>query len=413
MQSGFRTQLAAVTVLVFLLFGQVATAQILTSDLSAAKGLVSKAGHLLLDTRYEGGRAYLLYEDRVSTDRVLEAIRLSRRLAAVLSDSSRIVLVPTYLQQSVVALPAGETRPSVLRSRSGLVNRKKLRPSWTHTTIDFVIHPQVRWEIGFFQDYLRTNPRIAPEIVIRHGGFVASAQWVLPIDQQIPGPGELYNREHHPGIIRAGYLARAGDNSFLSLDAGLFTRNRYGYQLGYRRYMGRTIVGLELGLTGYFSYFRGAWQSGRLDTFSPMLDLIHQLPKWNMVGRLRVGSFLAQDKTVLRLGEYLVNDWGARFDLFRRFGATRFGFFVRTNEAEYSTGITAVIPLFRGRSVGSRNVAFSVRPQAHFQWDFGRTKRGDFSREERGGRWFQTGRRWEFLDQQMSPVYWKMMRALD
>ncbi len=398
--------------------GQVSHTQ-QTEPALVAERLVRSAGHLVLETRSARDTTWVYYEDRRSVNPVAEALRLQRRLqsAAALPPQGQtqsaaphhVVFVPTWLQQPTLGTGARSTGATAGDApQSGASTR--LRP---RTTIDFTLHPQVRWQIGFFEDYLRTNPRLAPEATVRRGGFVASAQWVFPLDQELPEPNELYHRENHPGIIRAGYLARLGPKTFASLDAGLFTRNRYGYKASVRRYMGRTIVGLDLGLTGYYSFFRGDADYSQLNIVTPLVDVIHQMPWYNVVARVRAGKFLAQSKDRLRLGEYLVDDWGVRVDVLRRFGSFEIGGFVRSNEAEYSTGITAIIPLVPGFSWGSGRASARVRPLAHFEWDFGRTRRGDFSRPERGGRLFQTGRDWDALDRMMSPIYWRMMEGLE
>ncbi len=398
----------------------------------AAERLVQQAGHLLLASRAAGDTTWVYYEDRRSVNPVAEALRLRRQYdqqSAQRSDQQRaqpidpqsaqqprgemhVVFVPTWRQEPTLGSDGRRVGLSGApqRTPSAAPRPERLPP---RTTIDITLHPQVRWEIGFFEDYLRTNPRLAPEVAIRRGGFVASAQWVFPLDQELPEPNELYHREHHPGIIRAGYLARFGPRTFASLDAGLFTRNRYGYQASIRRYMGRTIVGLDLGLTGYYSFFRGDADYSELNIVTPLLDVIHQMPWYNVVARVRAGKFLAQSPDRLRLGEYLIDDWGIRVDVLRRFGSFEIGAFMRSNEAEYSTGITAIIPLAPGFSWGSGRASARVRPLSHFQWDFGRTRRGDFSRPERGGRLFQTGRDWDALDRMMSPVYWRMMEQLE
>ncbi len=422
---------------------QVATGQQAPAQLVAER-LVQQAGHLLLASRAAGDTTWVYYEDRRSVNPVAEALQLRRQYeelraqqrtpqSAQPSDQQRtpqsvqpsdqqrtpqnaqpprgdihVVFVPTWRQEPTLGSDGRSAGPSgALQSTPSATER--LRP---RTTIDITLHPQVRWEIGFFEDYLRTNPRLAPEVAVRRGGFVASAQWVFPLDQELPEPNELYHREHHPGIIRAGYLARLGPRTFASLDAGLFTRNRYGYQASVRRYMGRTIVGLDLGLTGYYSFFRGDADYSELNIVTPLLDVIHQMPWYNVVARVRAGKFLAQSPDRLRLGEYLIDDWGVRVDVLRRFGSFEIGAFMRSNEAEYSTGITAIIPLAPGFSWGSGRASARVRPLSHFQWDFGRTRRGDFSRPERGGRLFQTGRDWDALDRLMSPIYWRMMEQL-
>jgi len=378
------------------------------SDSAAAKPavrLIQETGHLHLGQQTSGDTTWVYYEDRYSVNPVAEALRLQARLQDRLDDPPQdrpVILVPTWNQQS--------TRGAHKAAR---VNAAPPAFASPRTTVDFTLHPQVRWQIGFFEDYLRTNPRLAPEITLRRGGFTASAQWVFPLDQELPEPQELYHREHHPGIIRAGYLARLGPKTFASLDAGFFTRNRYGYQASVRRYMGRTIVGLDLGLTGYYSFFRGDADYSELNIVTPLADVIHQMPWYNIVARVRAGKFLAQSADRLRLGEYLVDDWGVRVDVLRRFGSVEIGGFMRTNEAEYSTGITLVIPLVRGVSWGSGRASARVRPLAHFEWDFGRTRRGDFSRPERGGRLFRTGRDWDTLDRMMSPIYWRMMERIE
>ena len=175
----------------------------------------------------------------------------------------------------------------------------------------------------------------------------------------VPLHNELRRSESRvrPGLVVINQLWRLPWNTFLSVSGGYFMPYRYGLDLRVATYLlrGRLALLGSLGRTGY------AFAEGHVLYYSDLDRTTYLASAWY---RLRYADL----SFGLTAGRFLYGDLGWRWDILRRFGEFRLGFFALLTELGRNGGFTLAVPLPQKKY--SRPQGFRFRLARSFDWEY-------------------------------------------
>jgi len=158
------------------------------------------------------------------------------------------------------------------------------------------------------------------------------------------------------------YFSQWQSSFFLSLTAGTFYSDRYGFdlQLRYAPLDRPWSVGIEGGYTGFYYIEKGVLYSEELGDLLLIGDVEYRLPITNLSVKLSAGQFLFEDI-------------GARAEVIRQFGGVDVGLFVSRTERGSTAGFQFAFPLFPGKIFRTNKV--ELRTTEEFRWEYSYSNR--------------------------------------
>lgn len=235
---------------------------------------------------------------------------------------------------------------------AGLAAGSNLHPSFNK--LDFVIYPQVKIQLGNFDDPFQSQFNLAPSMEISFvRGMNLMAQVIIPLQNDLEPNGNSVR----PGIISLSQLVRLPWKIYALASVGYFTRNRYGLNAEFRRFFmkGKITAGFTGGLTGYAEFIENAWQYSDVDLFTWFADAGYRWAKYDLTLKAGYGRFTDGG-----------NGW--RFDAYRQFREITIGVFALQTEGFTNGGFYFRIPLPPGR-YNTRSVV-RIRPESYFSYEY-------------------------------------------
>lgn len=211
--------------------------------------------------------------------------------------------------------------------------KKRLRYEYPYV-YDIAIAPQLKTELGNFEDPWKVQINLAPRINLSlWRGMTFSAQVIIPLHNELATFDGDYIR---PGILALSQAFRFPNDYFGVVSVGRFTLNRYGTTLNFRKYFPKKLwyVGLEAGYTGKMTYREGGLKNQGQSTVHAVGELGYFLPKYDLL-------------LYAQYGKYLFDDVSFKVGIERKFKRIDIGFF-----GIYSNGI---------KNVGAR-ISVSIYP---------------------------------------------------
>lgn len=234
-----------------------------------------------------------------------------------------------------------------------LMSRKTVRNP-VYNKFEFVIYPQIKIQLGNFDDPFKSQFNIAPSLEVTFArGLRFIGQIILPIQNDL----EPHGNQIRPGILSLNQFIRLPGNILTLISAGYFTRNRYGLNTEFRKYFlnGRIISGINCGYTGYAEIYEGAWKYSGISLFTFFADGGYRIPKYDLT--LKAG-----------FGRFTDGNPGWRVDTYRQFREITVGFFALSTNGFMNGGFYFRIPLPPSK-YGTRSFA-RIRPESYFSYEY-------------------------------------------
>jgi Exopolysaccharide biosynthesis protein YbjH len=255
----------------------------------------------------------------------------------------------------------------------------------TFNKFDIVVHPQIRAQFGNYSDPIESQINIAPAINVSFWkGMDLTTQIIFPLQNDLKKEGDYIR----PGLLTINQLIRLPLNSFASVSAGYFTKNRYGANLETRKYFlnGKIALGLSCGYTGFVKVLDGRWAYSEVDLLSWDANVAYRYARYDLTVKLGYASYLNEDK-------------GWRFDFYRQFGEVNIGFYALKTEGVLNGGFNFIIPI-PPRKYNTKRIV-RIRSASSFAWEYRAKGLTD------NGRAYQTGNELDRLFMFYNPDYIK------
>lgn len=219
---------------------------------------------------------------------------------------------------------------------------------------NFRLNPDFQSRLGYFEEPFQYKlGLIVDSDFVLAKGLTFSTGIEIPIGNTLDN--EPLNVRLAPTLFN--YFYEPVDDHFLSLSAGMFHNDRYGFDLQYR-YRNSNMhwsFGLEYGITGYYFLPKeGAyWQ--QLDNEVLIADVEYFIPDGGITLRAAAGQFIFGDR-------------GARLDFIKQYGRVDLGFFGARTKNGSNFGINITVPLFPGKLI--RNQKIEIRTTEEFRHEY-------------------------------------------
>ncbi len=241
-----------------------------------------------------------------------------------------------------------------------------------HSTLnkpELVIYPQVRIQLGNFDDPFKSQFNLAPALEMDIArGLHMMAQVIVPLQNDL----EPHGNSVRPGILSISQFLRLPGNIYSLFSVGYFTRNRYGLNSEFRKYFanGKVFLGCMAGVTGYAEFYDNSWHYSSVDRFTFFADAGIIWSKYDLTLQ---GGY----------GRFTDGSAGWRVDLFRQFREVTIGFFALNADGFLNGGFSFRIPLPPGKYTTRHR--FRVRPASYFTYEYRAKGLSD------SGKFFYTG----------------------
>lgn len=197
---------------------------------------------------------------------------------------------------------------------------------------DIVFHPDLKVLFGDFNQPARTMISINPEfqIPLWKGAIIFSQTKII-----------LHNDlDEYADFIRPKYftfnqMLQAKENSFISLSAGLFSNNRYGFDIDSRKFFNnrRLSIGANIGITGYAEFSDWHFNYDNINRITAFFDVSYFYPQWALHVKTTVGRFIYKD-------------YGVRFDIGRQLNEVWLNLFLTKTNKDYFAGLSFLLPIW-------------------------------------------------------------------
>jgi len=307
---------------------------------------------------YENVHTYedkVFYEQRLYRNPFIGLFEMDR----ITGDSSANQYVPMFQGMPVGVYKKGDAITYAPLSKkewkqymksSDFLLQKKYR-------LDFWIQPYFAAIFGNFERPVQSNTSIALHTQFYiWPGLSLSTGILFPIVNQM---------DSRPKIIRPAptylnqFLARG--NHFLSVTAGLFNNDQYGFNVQYRHADLRKpfSYGIEAGYTGYYYYPKGGIYIEKPDQLLLLADVAYRFKGPDITVKVSGGQFLWSDK-------------GARFDLVRQFTNVELGVYATKTQNGSTVGFNFAVPIPPGKIAQGRQAR--LRSTDEFRWEYTYTR---------------------------------------
>jgi hypothetical protein len=228
-----------------------------------------------------------------------------------------------------------------------------------------VIDPDIQIRFGYFENPIQSKigVLIGSDIILARG-LSLFAGLMIPIQNDL----DSESNQLKLGPTFFEYFTPLAKNHYTQLSVGLFHNNRYGLDFEYRffPYDGRLSLGFRYAKTGFY-YF-----PNKSIFFDPITDDL-------IVGNI---EFLLPKERVsisLDFGQFLENDRGIRFSVFKQYKNIEVGFFSTATVLGNTSGFNFTIPLVPGKLIRSKSI--ELRTNDSFRWEYSYSNEGAIGRE--------------------------------
>ncbi len=221
---------------------------------------------------------------------------------------------------------------------------------------DVVVAPQLKVQFGNYLHPLEIQFNVAPYFQISFlKGMSFTGQLIIPVFNNIIGMEE--ENTIRPGLVVLSQTFRLPHQFFATVNAGYFTRDRYGMNGEVRKYLfnGKLGFGANLGYTGRMQLVEGIFTYTPMETFTWFCDASWRFSRYDLTIRAGYGGFIDRDQ-------------GWRIDIKRQFGEVSIGFFAMQTGGITNGGFNFVVPL-PPRKYGTRN-RIRLRPASYVPWEY-------------------------------------------
>ncbi len=197
-------------------------------------------------------------------------------------------------------------------------------------TIDCIVHPHFAARFGNYDDPFELQLNLIPEIRLNlWRGMSFSSMFVVPLYNEL----EKEDDKFRPYILKLSQIIPLPYKSYLSGTIGYFTKDRYGIDFEFRKYLfnDRLYLDLNVGYTGPSLHNTWDFEYNPPDLLTSRISASYWITKYNMETRATYGGFLY--------------DTGWRFDVKRHFGEIAIGFFALLTETGNNGGFFISLPL--------------------------------------------------------------------
>ncbi len=318
----------------------------------------------------EDSSLLLTYENRIYRNEIRAIRDILALLLPVIRGRSTLVLIPQHKSIPVlsIVIPVDaylsflqkEISHEVLMDAitvSFSVDQywKRLRQEKLQTyRLDLVLHPQIKLQLGDFEDPIESQLNLIPEInLYLWRGMAFSAQMIIPFQNELEEEGNSFR----PGSITFNQTVRLPADIFLSTTLGNFNRNRYGAEMNFRKYFRNATfyIGMDVGYTGHATYLDHTWYYQRIDYLTAFFQMGYRIQAYDLFVHVLCGQFLQEDQ-------------GIRVEVTRQFNSVSIGFLGIWTQHGHDMGFNFSIPLFPAKLLQTK--AFRVRPAREFTWEY-------------------------------------------
>jgi hypothetical protein len=291
------------------------------------------------------------YEQRLYRNPFVGLIKLARSL----TPRGITEFVPLFQGVPVARYRLGETVETQLLSGNERADFARAHPfDGRRYKFDFRLHPEFIAQFGFRERVVesKTNILLQSQLFLSRG-LVLNWGVLLPIVNHLDN--QALNVRPAPTFVNQ-FLALDGRN-FMSLSAGLFYNDQYGFNAQYRHADVRKnwSFGIESSLTGFYFFPQNGFYYEKLRQLMVLADVAYRIPKRDIT--IKVSG-----------GQYLDRDRGARLDVIRQMGNVEIGFFTTQTRNGTTGGFNFAIPIGPGRIVQSQRVR--LRTTEEFRWEY-------------------------------------------
>jgi hypothetical protein len=313
------------------------------------------------------------YENRLYRHEVRAVKEILKIVVPLAQEISCMTLIPQYRKIPLMAITVsldphlalfnGQTAPpasffSVETSLDvdGIWQEIESMPKLNSSSwkFDLVVHPQFNAQFGNFDDPVKSQINLAPELTASFWeGMLLSAQLIIPLQNDLGEEGDGWR----PGLLTFNQVLRLPQNTFVAATLGYFTQQRYGTDLEVKKYFanGRISLGANVGCTGYAFYAKGAWKYSRFDCLTALFSADYRVAPFDMTVRTMYGKFLYRDK-------------GWRWDILRQFREVDIGFFGIRTPIGTNLGLNFSIPIFPPKHLPAGTLR--LRTANYFSWEY-------------------------------------------
>ena len=353
-------------------------------------------------------RLLVSYENRIfrfDVDAVKNVIGLT---APLLNDNQKIMLVPlnrkipiivlemnvpdckNYLSGSITGEEFSERMKIVFNTDA--INKELAKHEIENSSsykLDVVVKPSLNMQFGPFTQPVLYQVNIIPDFKTSlWEGMSLNYEMIVPIKNEFGSRQDSVR----PGIVALNQTLRLPDDIFVSTSAGVFTQERYGWDVEARKYFanGNMSLGFNYGLTSYISYsgLRKFFYS-KAFTWTGNISFEYRLPDYDLTLGVSGGRYLYGDNTV-------------RFDINREFGEVEIGFFaLKSDKGVTNGGIKFSIPLLPSRNMKPGLARISIADQ------FERSYLVRSNIDDLIGLRYNTGNRLENFTKKLNPLFVK------
>ncbi len=255
--------------------------------------------------------------------------------------------------------------------------------------LDVVVKPSLNLQFGPFTQPVLYQLNVVPDFKISlWEGMSLNYEMIVPVKNEFGSRQDSVR----PGIVAFNQTLRFPEDIFISTSAGVFTQERYGWDIEARKYFfnGNMSIGINYGLTSYISYSGLAkFFYSKVFTWTGNVHFEYRYPDYDLTFGLSGGRYLYGDNTI-------------RFDINREFGEVEIGFFaLKSDKGVTNGGIKFSFPLFPSRNMKPGLARISVAEQ------FERSYLVRSNIDDLIGLRYNTGSRLENFTKRMNPLFVK------
>lgn len=276
-------------------------------------------------------------------------------LAALLEKQGITEFVPLVQGVPIARYRLGESLTTTTLSRAERRAWASAHPfSGRAYKFDMRLQPEFIAQFGYRERTVesKTNLLVQSQLYMSRG-LVLNWGILIPLINDLDN--QALNVRLAPTFLNQ-FLALGGSD-FLSLSAGLFYNDQYGFNGQYRHMdLNRNwSYGLEASLTGFYYYPERGFYHRPMTNLMLLADVAYRLPRQDVTLKVSGGQFLFADR-------------GVRFDLIRQLGNVEVGFYAMKTGNGGTGGFSFAIPIPPGRIV--QTPRFRVRSSEEFRWEY-------------------------------------------
>lgn len=295
--------------------------------------------------------------------------------------TQQIISRAEFLEKLKISLDVDEQWQFLRKSE--FVNKTFYKP-------DIAVHALLRYHIGNYSNPFEPEFSLGPAINISLAeGFSLKFQSYVPIYNELTVEGNYWR----PRIIALNQMVRFPNDFFMSTTIGQFANHRYGIDFQFMKYFleGQVTLHANVGYTGSIYYRKSKYHVTDIDTLTAFVSASYHVPQWDLILKAKVGQFIYQDV-------------GVRFDVWRQFGEVDIGFYFFKTDIEKNGGITLSIPLFPKEYYPNRLAR--IIPAKNFSTEY-RVRGLPITAKVNGASEYKTGFDLQEFDKRLNPAYVK------